>query len=71
MSGFIIYPPEPPEPGMVRKRTLFPITNKLVVASINQNSETSTLSSLPLLTHEAEEESLLPLEKDDDKEIIS
>ena len=31
MSGFILNPPHPPESGIVLKRTLFPITHKIVI----------------------------------------
>ena len=32
MSGFILHPPEPPAEGMVRQKTLFPITNKFAIS---------------------------------------
>ena len=31
MSGIILHPNEPPLPGMVKQKTLFPIIKKLVV----------------------------------------
>lgn len=31
MSGFVLYPSEPPEEGMKLQRTLFPITSKIVI----------------------------------------
>lgn len=48
--GFQIKPPEPPKPGMVRQRALFPITHKLVIRKPEfwgwRNVETPLLSPL-------------------------
>ena len=41
MSGFILYPPEPPVEGMVRQKTLFPITNKFAIKPIDLTNLTT------------------------------
>lgn len=48
MSEFILYPPEPPESGMIKQRTLFPITNKIVI----RDGSDRIFPSLPSAVHQ-------------------